>query len=241
MTGGGISPSSSSLAIPLGASTQLRYAAATTAAPGVVVTGGWNGITADRVGQLAQGATPATATEREWVTRYSSAMATVKGALDVLVGEARRQAALGRDVYGRPLNGGVQGGGGNEDHAYEQRVLELVNVERARYGLAPLTYDQRLDVASERHNAQQAATRTMAHDGIGDGTPGQRIRATGFSSSWGENVATGQVSPEQVVAEWMASPGHRRNILDPSYRLLGVSYTVGADGRSYWAQSFGAP
>lgn len=191
------------------------------------------GIDAARRSALAQGALPTNAAEQQWVDAAKAAMGSFAGALQALVGEASRQAAQGRDIYGRALQGA-------EDHQFEQRVLELVNAERARYGLQALRYDRRLDQASERHNAVQAATFTMAHDGIGDGTPRDRIRATGFNGGWGENVATGQLSPEQVVAEWMASPGHRRNILDPTYGLLGVSYTVAANGRTYWAQSFGA-
>lgn len=190
------------------------------------------GVSAARRQALAQGALPTNQSEKAWADRYAAAIGMTAGAVQALVGEAQRQAALGRDLHGNALQR-------SEDHAFEQRVLDLVNVERARYGLGRLSYDRRLDLASERHNAQQAATRTMSHDGIGDGTPGQRIKAAGYGGSWGENVATGQLSPEQVVAEWMASPGHRRNILDPNYQLLGVSYTVGSDGRTYWAQSFG--
>lgn len=130
--------------------------------------------------------------------------------------------------------------GAAETSAFEQRVLELVNVERARAGLGPVRYHGTLDQAATGHNAQQAATQTMAHEGIGDGTPGDRARAVGWTDSWGENVAVGQTSPEQVVAEWMASPGHRRNILDPSFANMGVSHTTDASGRQYWAQTFGA-
>lgn len=129
---------------------------------------------------------------------------------------------------------------GTETNAFEQRVLQLVNAERAANGLGPVAYHGTLDRAATGHNAQQAATRTMAHEGIGDGTPGDRARAVGWNDSWGENVAVGQTSPEQVVAEWMASPGHRRNILDPAYTKMGVSYTTDAGGSPYWAQTFGA-
>jgi uncharacterized protein YkwD len=192
-----------------------------------------SGVAPQRRSALAQGALPTNAAEREWVQRYEGAMRTTVGAVQALAGEAVRQARLGRDVHGRPIQR-------SEDHAYEQRVLDLVNRERARYGLAPLAYERRLDTAAERHNQQQVATRMMAHAGIGDGTPGDRVRAAGWNGAWGENVATGQLSPEQVVAEWMASPGHRRNILDPNFRHLGVAYSVASDGRSYWTQKFGA-
>jgi uncharacterized protein YkwD len=129
---------------------------------------------------------------------------------------------------------------GREDDAFEQKVLELINAERQRAGLAPVSYNGSLDNAAEKHAQHMSLVGKMAHDGIGDGDPGERIRAEGFRKAWGENVATGQTSPEQVVREWMASPTHRRNILDPNFRQMGVGYVTAANGRSYWAQEFGA-
>lgn len=186
-----------------------------------------------RMQALLAGAAPANDAERQLLQRVEPILQGMVMTMQQLNAEGVRQAKLGRDLYGNPLQGA-------EDHAYEARVLQLVNVERARYGLAPLTYNRQLDQASEAHNSHMAAVGQMAHDGIGDGTPGSRIQATGFNRSWGENVATGQLTPEQVVAEWMASPGHRRNILDAEYRQLGVAYGTAANGRTYWAQSFGA-
>ena len=189
--------------------------------------------TTTRMQALLAGAQPANDAERRLLQQVEPILRGAVTAMQGLAAEGARQARLGRDVYGNPLARG-------EDHAYEHRVLELVNAERAKFGLAPMGYNRQLDAASERHASHMAAVRTMAHSGIGDGDPGSRILAQGFDRSWGENVATGQLSPEQVVAEWMASPGHRRNILDPEFRQLGVAYTTAADGRSYWAQSFGA-
>ena len=128
----------------------------------------------------------------------------------------------------------------DEDHAVEQRVLELINAERAKAGLAPVSYNGILDSAAEKHASHMSRVGRMAHDSIGDGDPGQRARAEGWRRAWGENVATGQTSPEQVVREWMNSPTHRRNIMDPDFRSMGVGYVTAANGRSYWAQEFGA-
>ena len=189
------------------------------------------GISDARREQLLQGAAPINALEQQWASQVEQALRSYVELLSAIAVENTRQAALGRDLYGNVRA---------EDHEFEQRVLELVNQQRAANGLGAVSYDRQLDQASEQHNAQQVAMRSMAHDGIGDGDPGSRIRATGFARSWGENVATGQVSPEQVVAEWMASPGHRKNILDPAFRLMGVSYGTSSEGRTYWAQSFGA-
>jgi uncharacterized protein YkwD len=222
-----------------GAVAPMSATAAAGAAPlayaATVTTGAASGGAASaRTQELMSGAAPRTQAERAWVAQVEQALSAYVNIVGAIVTEAQRQAQAGISAFGVPAVGGT------EDHAYEQRVLELVNVERARYGLQPLRYQAQLDAASERHNAVQAATGIMAHDGIGDGDPGSRIRATGFTNAWGENVATGQLSPEQVVAEWMASPGHRKNILDPTFSKLGVSYTVGAGGRTFWAQSFGS-
>ena len=180
--------------------------------------GGGSGVSPARMQQLLQGAMPATAAEQQWARTTDARLRNLLQALT----ELTTNRATG------------------EDHAFEQRVIQLVNVQRALNGLSLLRYDARLDTASERHNTVQAQTRTMAHSGIGDGDPGSRIRATGFANAWGENVATGQRSAEQVVAEWMASPGHRRNILDPDFTRIGVAFGTDASGRTFWAQSFGA-
>lgn len=127
-----------------------------------------------------------------------------------------------------------------EDGNFEQRVLELINQERANAGLAPVAYNAALDNSAEKHARHMSLVGKMDHDGIGDGTPGERARAEGWSRGWGENVAKGQSSPEQVVRDWMASPGHRKNILDPSFRVMGVGQVAAANGTNYWAQEFGA-
>lgn len=126
------------------------------------------------------------------------------------------------------------------EDAAERRVVNLVNQVRARYGLSTLRYEPALDGAAEGHALTMAHTGRMAHSGIGDGTPAQRIRANGFTGAWGENVARGQRSPEQVVHEWMLSPTHRANILNPNFNRLAVAHTTGRDGTHYWAQAFGS-
>lgn len=123
---------------------------------------------------------------------------------------------------------------------FEQRVVDLVNQARSSAGLGQLSYDYRLDLGAERHTAQMATVGQMAHEGIGDGTPQSRMFDAGWNWAWGENAAVGQTTPEQVVSEWLASPGHRANILNPNFRFLSVGYGTAPDGRPYWTQSFGA-
>lgn len=121
------------------------------------------------------------------------------------------------------------------------RVVDLVNAERSRRGLAPLRSDARLGTAAQRHSEDQARRGRMSHTGSDGSSAGDRIRRAGYVwRSWAENVAHGYSSPEAVVAGWMNSPGHRRNILSANVDT-GVGVAIGADGRTYWTQVFATP
>jgi uncharacterized protein YkwD len=120
------------------------------------------------------------------------------------------------------------------------RVIELVNVERQRVGRSPL--------------AANAALMRMAQDyaGVmGDGTCfshacgstlGQRINQSGYTdwTAAGENIALGQATPEAVMSAWMASQGHRDNLLNPAYKHIGVGLAARSNGQLVWVQDFGA-
>jgi len=104
----------------------------------------------------------------------------------------------------------------------EMRVVELVNAERRRRGLAPLTPSKKLMDVSRAWSGTQASRRRMYHSRNG----------------YAENVAYGQPTPEAVVNTWMNSRGHRANILSSRAREIGVGCVAAADGRLYWTQSF---
>jgi uncharacterized protein YkwD len=55
-----------------------------------------------------------------------------------------------------------------------------------------------------------------------------------------ENIAAGQPTPQEVVNAWMASTGHRTNILNATYRDTGVGVAFGGTYGIYWVQEFGA-
>jgi uncharacterized protein YkwD len=73
----------------------------------------------------------------------------------------------------------------------------------------------------------------------------ERSKAAGYNwRSIGENIAEGQLSVAEVVDTWMNSPGHRRNLLDPGFRELGVGLALGNGRGGYrvlWVQNFGTP
>ena len=120
--------------------------------------------------------------------------------------------------------------------AYEQEVIRLVNVERAKYGLKPLTEDWELSRVARYKSQDMHDRRYFDHNSPTYGTPFQMMKAFGLSyRSAGENIAMGYRTPQAVVTGWMNSSGHRANILNSSYTKIGVGYV--ADG-NYWTQHF---
>ncbi|MFD0901822.1 CAP domain-containing protein [Actinomadura sediminis] len=119
------------------------------------------------------------------------------------------------------------------------RVVALVNEARAGKGCGPVRGNALLDRAARGHSADMAARGFFDHtDPDGDG-PGDRIRSAGYRwSTYGENIAKGQPSPERVMESWMNSPGHRANILNCAFDEIGVG--VVEAGGPYWTQVFGA-
>ncbi|RSN64688.1 CAP domain-containing protein, partial [Actinomadura sp. WAC 06369] len=123
----------------------------------------------------------------------------------------------------------------------EEQVVRLVNAQRARAGCRPLTVAPALSRAARAHSSDMAARRALDHRGSrGDG-PGDRITAAGYRwSTWAENIAQGQPTPDRVVASWMGSPGHRANIVDCDLRQIGVAVSRGPGG-PWWTQVFATP
>ncbi|MFD7257095.1 CAP domain-containing protein [Streptomyces sp. NPDC059874] len=116
-------------------------------------------------------------------------------------------------------------------------VLSLVNQERAAAGCPALTLNAKLTKAAQDHSADMAAHGNMSHTGSDGSDAGQRITRAGYAwSSYGENVAYGYSTPEKVMEGWMNSPGHRQNILNCSFKEIGIGL---AQPNSYWTQDFG--
>ena len=122
-------------------------------------------------------------------------------------------------------------------------VLQLTNAQRANAGLAPL--------ALEAHLVQEAQSyaQVLASGSCFDHTCGPVPDLTGRANQagytgWvtiGENIAGGYPTPQAVVDGWMASPGHRANILSPDYTEIGIGEARGSGTMgTYWAQEFGA-
>ncbi|MGW7253577.1 sigma-70 family RNA polymerase sigma factor [Streptomyces sp. NPDC054834] len=120
------------------------------------------------------------------------------------------------------------------------QVVTLVNKERSAAGCGPLTEDPQLEDAAQRHSDDMAARNFFDHTNPDGADPGQRITASGYRwSTYGENIAQGQQTPQAVMDSWMNSPGHRANILNCSFKDIGVGVHKGSGG-PWWTQDFGA-
>jgi uncharacterized protein YkwD len=116
-----------------------------------------------------------------------------------------------------------------------QRVVELVNQRRAENGIGPVRVDPVLMACAQQYSEIQAAMGRLSHTGPDGSTPGQRLRRCGYQwRHFGENLAAGFVDADELVAAWMASPGHRKNILNPRVREIGLGYTQRANDPNYY-------
>lgn len=120
-------------------------------------------------------------------------------------------------------------------------VGEAVDRRRREHGLPPLAADPCLEAVAQSYAETSLAAGRMQHVAPDGSTPGDRVRAAGCGFlAVGENLATGPTGAEAAVDGWMASPGHRRNLLDPEFSALGVGVARGQDtqgeARILWVQ-----
>src|SRR5687768_374805 len=109
--------------------------------------------------------------------------------------------------------------------AWASEVVALTNAHRATLGLQPLTPSRALTDAAEWKAAHMANYGYMSHEDPAppvDRSWDQRIEDCGYTYGMGENIAFGYRSPAAVVQGWIDSDGHRRNIENPDYVVIGV-------------------
>lgn len=108
-------------------------------------------------------------------------------------------------------------------------MIALVNSERAAAGCGPLKEDAQLRTAAQGHSDDMAQRDYFSHTDPDGGDPGKRTTAAGYRwSTYGENIAMGQQTAQQVMDAWMKSQGHRENILNCSFKDIGVGIHQGS-------------
>lgn len=124
----------------------------------------------------------------------------------------------------------------------EDEVIRLVNAQRAKAGLQPLTKNWQLSRVARIKSQDMIDKKYFSHTSPTYGSPFTMMQNFGIRfSAAGENIAYGQRTPSEVMNAWMNSSGHRANILSPSYTQIGVGLAKDSRGVCYWTQMFIKP
>jgi uncharacterized protein YkwD len=142
---------------------------------------------------------------------------------------------------------------GISELAAGQRVLALVNQARSAprqcgnraFGAArPVRWNDTLALASRLHSEDMAHFNYFNHQGHDGSSPAQRVERAGYRyRATGENIAGGQMEPEEAMAGWIKSPGHCANLMNPVYTDMGAAFAVDRKSEMgvYWTQEFASP
>ncbi len=128
---------------------------------------------------------------------------------------------------------------GTPAQGVEGQVVALVNQQRAAAGCPAVSADEPLARVARAHSADMRDRGYFSHTSPEGLSPFDRAAAAGVPGSRAENIAMGQPDAAAVMAAWMASPGHRTNILDCGLTRLGVGVAQGPGG-PWWTQLFGS-
>jgi uncharacterized protein YkwD len=136
---------------------------------------------------------------------------------------------------------------------FETDVLNLVNQKRAagatcggvaKPKVPALTLDTKLRCAARKHSKDMGTKNFFSHTGSNGSTFSQRITSAAYVwTGAGENIAAGQTTPAAVMTSWMNSSGHCNNIMNGTFKHLGVGYYYSATAsyKHYWTQDFAKP
>lgn len=117
---------------------------------------------------------------------------------------------------------------------FASQVVNLVNQERSKAGLRPLTSNSALTAMALDKAKDMYNNGYFDHTSPTYGSPFDMMSTYGIRYSYaGENIAKGQQTPEAVMKAWMNSTGHRQNILSPNFTQIGVAFYNGE-----WVQEF---
>ena len=122
--------------------------------------------------------------------------------------------------------------------AQEQTAGNLLNSDRARYGLAPLVIDPELCRIARVKSRDMRDNQYFAHTSPTYGDVRSMLRQFDYAySAAGENIAH-HATVEKAQAAFLSSPGHRRNIMNSAYTRVGLGAAVDAKGYVYLTQIF---
>lgn len=163
-------------------------------------------------------------------------------ALIILTATSIFYTSCNKDTTEPTLTSGTQSAPANPS---QQRLLDLVNQARTsghKCGnknyppVNSVSWNSQLADAAKKHSDYMNSTGKLDHTGEGGSNAGDRVTAAGYNwTSYGENIAEGYPTEEDVVSAWLASPGHCENIMNGDFTEMGV-----ATSGMFWTQVFGS-
>ncbi|UUC41375.1 CAP domain-containing protein [Clostridioides difficile] len=143
------------------------------------------------------------------------------------------------DSTDKPNDNNNSGSTSENFSAYQKEVVDLVNIERSKAGLNPLTLDSSISNVATKKSQDMIDNNYFSHNSPTYGSPFDMLKKFGISyKTAGENIAMGQKTPKEVVNAWMNSEGHRKNIMNPNFSKIGVGVAQKSGGSIYWTQIF---
>jgi uncharacterized protein YkwD len=125
-----------------------------------------------------------------------------------------------------------------------EKARELINAYRKSNGLKPLKLDATLTEAAKAHSRDLAKWDRISHYGSDGSNPWDRVKRAGYPAKLAaENVGTGQVTFEEVIKGWQASPGHNRNLLLADAEHMGIALVRDprTEFKTFWTLVVGSP
>ncbi|WP_051325472.1 CAP domain-containing protein [Glycomyces tenuis] len=127
------------------------------------------------------------------------------------------------------------------DRTTEEALVAAVNSERAEAGCGAVESNATLDTTARLHAEDMGNNDYFSHTSLDGRSPSDRAAEQGYSGGVGENIAAGHRDVSEVMEAWMNSEGHRANILNCDYDVIGVGVAEveGSAYTMYWVQNFG--
>jgi uncharacterized protein YkwD len=124
----------------------------------------------------------------------------------------------------------------------EYDLINLINAERTRRGLRALRVNSVLMQTAEAHSQDMVDRNFFSHTNPDGQLPWDRLDEAGYAWSWcGENIGGGYATAQAMFNGWMASDGHRDNMLSPDFTEIGIGYVTGGYYGYYWTADFATP
>lgn len=134
---------------------------------------------------------------------------------------------------------------------WREEMLTQINATRAvgrncgaefYPAVPPVTLNETLNLAAQWHSEDMASQNYFSHTGLDGRDPGQRISDAGYNwRTYGENIAAGYDTVTETMTQWINSPGHCANLMNPSFQEVGLGMIEMSGNRYgiYWTQNFG--